>query len=67
MIFYIDGFIKQLRKMNPNKANGPDEVPARLIEETVVEYGAMFHHLFCQSYLHDTLPSHWTHALVCPV
>ena len=32
-----------------------------------MECGAMFHHLFCQSYQHGTLPSHWTHALVCPI
>ena len=29
-----------------------------------MECGAMFHHMFCQSYQHGTLPSHWTHALV---
>ena len=27
----------------------------------------MFHHLFCQSYQHGTLLSHWTNALVCPI
>ena len=63
----IDGIIKQLKKINPNKANGPDKVPARFLKETVMECGAMFHHLFCQSYQHGTLPSHWTHALVCPI
>ena len=54
-------------KKNPNAANGPDKVPARFLKETVMEYGAMYHHLFCQSYQHGTLPSHWTHALVCPI
>ena len=29
-----------------------------------MQCAAMFHHLFCQSYQHGTLPSHWTHALV---
>ena len=65
--FDIDGIIKQLQKINPNKANGPDKVPARFLKETAMECGAMFHHLFCQSYQHGTLPSHWTHALVCPI
>ena len=62
--FNLDGVIKQLQRINPNKANGPDKVLARFLKETVMECGAMFHHLFCQSYQHGTLPSHWTHALV---
>ena len=65
--FDIDGVIKQLQKINPNKANGPDKVPVRILKETAIECGAMFHHLFSQSYQHSTLPSHLTHALVCPV
>ena len=48
--FDIDGIIKQLQKINPNKANGPDKIPARFLKETAMECGAMFHHLFCQSY-----------------
>ena len=59
----IDGIIKQLQKINPNKANGPDKVPARFLKETTMECWVMF----CQSYQHGTLPSHWTHALVCPI
>ena len=39
----IDGVIKQLQKINPNKANGPDKVQARFIKETAMECGAMFH------------------------
>ena len=41
--------------------------PARFTKETAMEFGAIFNHLFCQSYQHGTLPSHWTHALACPV
>ena len=70
--FDIDGVLKQLQKINPNKANGPDKVPDRFLKETAMECGAMecgamFHHLFCQSYQYGTLPSHWTHALVYPL
>ena len=46
--FEIDGIIKQLQNVNPNKANGPDKVPPRFLKETAMECGAMFHHLFCQ-------------------
>ena len=65
--FDIDGVIKQLQRINPNNTIGPDKVPAIFLKETVMECGAMFHNLFCQSYQHGTLPSHWTHALGCPV
>ena len=58
--FYIDDVIKQLQKINLNKANGPEKIPARFLKETAMECGAMFHHLFYQSYRHGTLPSHWT-------
>ena len=56
-----------MTEINPNKANGPDKVPARFQKETAMECGVKFHHLFCQSYQHGTLPSHLTPALVCPV
>ena len=42
----IDVVIKQLQKINPNKANCPDKVLARFLKETTMECGAMFHHLF---------------------
>ena len=35
--FDIDGIIKQLQKINPNKANGPEKVPARFLKETAME------------------------------
>ena len=65
--FDLDSVIKQLQKINPNRANGPDKAPARFLSENAMECGAMFHHLFCQSYQHGTLPSDWTHSLVCPI
>ena len=32
--FDLDGVIKQSQKINPNKTNGPDKVPARFLKET---------------------------------
>ena len=32
----IDGAIKQLQKINPNKANGQDKVLARLLNKTAM-------------------------------
>ena len=37
---------KLLTKINPNKANGPDEIPARLINETAEELAPVFTTLF---------------------
>ena len=31
--FDIDGVVKQLQRINHNKANGPDKVPARFLRE----------------------------------
>ena len=62
--FDIDGVIKQLQKISPSKANGPDKVLERFLKETALECGAMSH-LFFQSCQRGTLRSHWTHALVC--
>ena len=56
-----------LQKIKPNIANGPDIVPAKFIKETVIECGAMSHHLFCQLYQLGTLPSNCNHAPVCPI
>ena len=40
--------INAVTKINPNKANGPDIVPAKFINETAIECGDMSHHLLCQ-------------------
>ena len=65
--FDNDGVIKQLQEIIHSKANGSGKVPAIFLKEAVMKCGAMFHHLFCQSYLHGTALTHWVNALVCPV
>lgn len=65
--FSVEGIIKQFKSINPNKASGPDLMPARLLKESAVECGDMFHHLFTQSYRCGTLPTSWKRALICPV
>ncbi|KAJ8047922.1 hypothetical protein HOLleu_00041 [Holothuria leucospilota] len=55
--FSVEGIIKQFKSINPSKASGPDLMPARLLKESAVECGDMFHHLFTQSYQCETLPT----------
>ena len=42
----INYSIDAATKINPNKANGPDIVPAKFIIEKAIECGATSHHLF---------------------
>ena len=48
--------IKQLEALKPNKASGPDEIPARVLKETASE-------LFQQTYTTGKPPQAWTTAL----
>eukprot|EP00112_Aurelia_sp_Birch-Aquarium-sp1_P023361 Seg693.6 transcript_id=Seg693.6/GoldUCD/mRNA.D3Y31 product="LINE-1 retrotransposable element ORF2 protein" protein_id=Seg693.6/GoldUCD/D3Y31 len=65
--FGLEGVIKLFSGINPDKASGPDKLPARYLKETATETGKLYHHLFTQSYNKGNLPSAWKHAVVCPV
>ena len=65
--FGEEGVYKLFNNINPNKAGGPDAIPARFLKETAKEVAPMFTHLFQQSYNSGFLPAIWKHALVCPI
>ena len=52
----LNGVTKQLKALNPNKASGPDEIPAKVL-----------HHIFQQSYTSGQLPEAWKTALVTAI
>ena len=65
--FGEEGIFKLLNNVNPNKAGGPDHIPARFLKETAREIAPMYSHLFQQSYNQGQLPKSWKHAVVCPI
>ena len=62
-----NGIIKQLKKLNQNKATGPDELPARVLKETAEQIAPIITHIFKQSYNTGKLPNDWLQALVTPI
>ena len=56
--FGVEGILKLLREINPKKAGGPDNVPARFLKEAAEELASsIYRHLFQQSYDSGQLPS----------
>ena len=65
--FGMAGVSKQLESLNPNKACGPDELPARILRETASAIAPMVRHIFQQSYTSGKLPTDWSKALVTAI
>ena len=51
-----NGIIKQLKNLNKNKGTGPDELPARVLNETAEQIAPIITHIFQQSYNTRKLP-----------
>ena len=58
------GVHKQLLQLNPRKACGPDEIPARVLKELAPSIAPWLSSIFQQSYDTGAVPSDWTKALV---
>ncbi len=58
------GVAKQLRELKPNKASGPDDLPARMLHEYADDLAPMLTNIMQQSYNLGKLPSDWTKARV---
>jgi len=56
--------VKLLHNLNPRKASGPDEVPARLLQSLVAEVAPALTLIFEQSILTGKLPSQWKKAWI---
>ena len=61
------GVFKQLSQLNPKKACGPDEIPARVLKETSQSVSCWLSFIFQQSYDCNTVPSDWSNALVTAI
>ena len=64
LIIEKEGVAKQLRQLKPNKASGPDDIPARMLQEYADDLAPMLTNIMQQSYSTGKLPSDWTKARV---
>jgi hypothetical protein len=62
-----DGVAKQLSDLNPQKACGPDEIPARVLKEIAQSVSPWLAFIFQQSFDHNAIPTDWSQALVTAV
>ena len=67
LIISSQGVAKQLSELNPSKACGPDEIPARILKELSPSISHWLCFIFQQSYDSGTLPPDWSKALVSAV
>lgn len=61
------GVLKLLQNLNPRKATGPDNIPARLLHTVAEEISPALTLLFNKSLHSSELPSAWRHAHVHPI
>ena len=59
-----EGVAKQLSQLNPNKACGPDELPARVLKEMSQSASGWLAFIFQQSLNLNAVPSDWSKALI---
>ena len=62
-----DGVAKQLAQLNPYKACGPDNLPARVLKEISQSASAWLAFIFQQSFDFGVVPSDWSKAFVTAV
>ena len=60
-------YAKQLSQLNPNKACGPDELPARVLKEMSQSASGWLAFIFQQSLNLNVVPSDWSKALITAV
>ncbi len=67
IVLNIAGVAKLLRNIKPNKATGPDGIPARLLKEIATETAPAITILFQASINQGTVPASWKKASVAPL
>ena len=67
IIFDVEGIKKLLQNLDCKKANGPDNIPTRLIKDTASEIADVVSFLFNQSYSLSQLPADWCKANIVPI
>ena len=63
----VEGVTKLLRKVNPNKASGPDSIPARILKELADEIAPLLTTIFNKSLEQGEVPTDWRKANVTAI
>ena len=63
----MEGVTKLLRDINPNKASGPDEIPARILKLAAEEITPALSVIFQRSLDSGEIPSPWLRANITPL
>ena len=63
----FESVTKLLRKVNPNKASGPDSIPARILKELADEIAPLLTTIFNKSLEQDEVPTDWRKANVTAI
>ena len=61
------GIENLLKKVNPQKANGPDLIPSRVLNECAPQIAPYLAIIYNQSLSEHQLPKDWLQANICPV
>ena len=61
------GVSKQLSRLNPGKAAGPDGLTSRILKELYIEIAPILTDIFNTSLHESKVPDNWRHAHVTPV
>ena len=61
------GVLSQLRRLNPNKAHGSDELSPQLLKLVAEELAPALTIIFQQSYDLSSTPKDWNSAIVAPI
>ncbi|KAI8494251.1 hypothetical protein Bbelb_280110 [Branchiostoma belcheri] len=63
----VNGVAKQLSKLNPNKASGPDGLSPRLLKITATQIAPVLQVIFTQSLDTGDVPADWRAANISPI
>ena len=61
------GIRKLLEELNPTKASGPDQIPARILKECAVQIAPILQKIFVKTLQNGEVPNQWREANVTPI
>ena len=67
LIITVQGVLKQLDSLKPNKAGGSDEIPAWFLKEYSIEIAPVLTNIFRSSIESGIVPNKWKKANVCAI
>ena len=63
----VEGVASILANLDPSKASGPDEIPARLLKDMANDLAALLTLIYQVSLEQGCIPDEWKKALITPI